>query len=158
MSTKTAIFPGSFDPVTKGHESVVIRALTLFDKVVVAVGKNFSKDAFFPLELRLKWLKKTFEPLGERIEVISFDILTTDLCKKVGAQHILRGLRNQIDFQYESNVAHVNFELSPDIESVFLLTKPEDSVISSSFVREILHFGGDISKFVPQAVAKEMKI
>ena len=157
MSDRIALFPGSFDPITKGHESVVMRALPLFDKIVVAFGENVSKNASFPLEQRMRWVKKTFEGQS-KIEVTSFSILTIDYCQQIGAKFILRGLRNQSDFQYESNIGRINQELSPSIETIFLLTKPEDSVISSSFVKEILSFGGDIKKFVPAVVADDIHI
>ncbi|MDR1006492.1 MAG: pantetheine-phosphate adenylyltransferase [Bacteroidales bacterium] len=153
---RIALFPGSFDPITKGHESVVQRALPLFDKIVVAIGTNITKDCFFSLEQRLQWVEKTFESNKSKIEITSFDTLTIEYCRLIGAKYILRGLRNQIDFQYESNIARINQELHPEVETVFLLTKPEDAVISSSFVKEILNFGGDASRFVPTAIAADI--
>ncbi|MDR1725316.1 MAG: pantetheine-phosphate adenylyltransferase [Bacteroidales bacterium] len=156
MNERIALFPGSFDPITKGHESIVLRALPLFDKIIVAIGENMAKDAYYPLDKRLEWVKKTFKCYENKIEITSFSILTIDFCKQKGAKYVLRGLRNQIDFQYESNIARINQELSPDIESIFLLTTPEDAVISSSFVKEIINFGGDVRKFLPQSIAEEI--
>lgn len=146
-----ALFPGSFDPITKGHESVVIRALPMFDKIIVAVGENTSKKSFFSLQKRMQWLEETFQKYP-KIEIHSFNSLTIDYCRQVGAKFILRGLRNSVDYQYEMNIARINHELNEDIETVFLLTKPEETAISSSFVREIISFGGDVSKFVPSAI------
>lgn len=156
MNKTIAIFPGSFDPITKGHESVVLRALPLFDKIIIAIGENTSKKTMFSLEQRMKWLKETFKDYN-KIEIDSFSCLTTEYCKKVGAKYILRGLRNSVDYQYEMNIARINHELNEDVETVFMLTKPEETAISSSFVREILSFGGDVSKFVPNQVKIENK-
>ncbi|MFA6805797.1 MAG: pantetheine-phosphate adenylyltransferase [Bacteroidales bacterium] len=153
-SKRVAIFPGSFDPITKGHESVVLRALTLFDDVIIAIGENSSKKGFFPIQQRLSWIRKTFEDYPN-VKVEAFSSLLVDFCKKKQAKYILRGLRNSIDFQYERNIALINQELNSDIETIFLLTKPEDTAISSSFVREILLFGGDVTKFIPSKITIE---
>lgn len=150
-SKHIAIFPGSFDPITKGHESVVLRALPLFDEIIVAIGENTSKKEFFPLKQRLEWISKTFEN-SPKVKVESFSSLLVDFCKERKAKYILRGLRNSVDYLYERNIALINQELYPDIETIFMLTKPEDTAISSSFVREILIFGGDVKKFVPSAI------
>lgn len=159
MEERIALFPGSFDPITKGHESIVERALPMFDKIVVAVGCNTAKHSFFSLEKRLEWLKRTFEK-QPKVEVVTFNSLTVDFCREIGAKYILRGLRNSADFQYERNIARINQELAEEIETVFLMTKPDDAAISSSLVREILSFGGDVSKFIPSSIridAKEAK-
>ncbi len=148
---RIAVFPGSFDPITKGHESVVLRALTLFDEVIVAIGENTSKKGFFPLEQRLEWIRTTFQDYPE-VKVEAFSSLLVDFCKKKEAKYILRGLRNSVDFQYERNIALINQELNSEIETIFLLTQPQDTAISSSFVREILSFGGDASKFIPSKI------
>ncbi|MFA6200610.1 MAG: pantetheine-phosphate adenylyltransferase [Bacteroidales bacterium] len=151
-----AIFPGSFDPITKGHESVVLRALPLFDEIIVAIGENTSKKEFFSLEQRLDWISKTFEN-NPKVKVESFSSLLVDFCKEKGAKYVVRGLRNSIDFQYERNIALINQELYPEIETIFILTKPEDTAISSSFVREILSFGGDVTKFIPSSIEIKQK-
>lgn len=148
---RIAIFPGSFDPITKGHESVVLRALPLFDEIIVAIGENTSKKEFFSLEQRLVWIRKTFEN-NPKVKVESFSSLLVDYCKEKGAKYVVRGLRNSIDFQYERNIALINQELYSDLETIFMLTKPEDTAISSSFVREILSFGGDVTKFIPSSI------
>lgn len=148
MDKRIALFPGSFDPITKGHESVVLRALPLFDKIIIAIGSNTAKNSVFSLEKRIEWIKETFKGF-DNIEICTFNNLTVDFCKEVGAKYILRGLRNSVDFQYERNIARINQELDDEIETIFLLTKPDDAAISSSLVREILNFNGDVSKFVP---------
>lgn len=152
MEKRTALFPGSFDPITKGHESVVLRALPLFDKIVIAIGYNTTKHSVFPIEKRIEWIRRTFEN-KDKIEIVTFDCLTVDFCRQIGAKYILRGLRNSLDFQYERNIARVNQELNAEIETVFLLTKPDEAAISSSLVREILSFGGDVSKFIPDGIS-----
>lgn len=151
MKKQTALFPGSFDPITKGHQSIVERALPMFDKIIVAVGCNTAKHSVFSLDKRIEWIKQTFAKY-DKVEVVTFDSLTVDFCQQVGAKYILRGLRNSSDFQYERNIARINQELSEDIETVFLMTKPDDAAISSSLVREILSFGRDVSKFIPKEI------
>ncbi len=151
MNERIALFPGSFDPITKGHESVVLRALSMFDKIIIAIGSNTAKNSVFSIEKRIEWIKETFKDY-DNIEICIFDCLTVDFCKQVGAKYILRGLRNSVDFQYERNIARINQELDQQIETVFLLTKPDDAAISSSLVREILNFNGDVSKFIPEKI------
>ncbi|MDR1848369.1 MAG: pantetheine-phosphate adenylyltransferase [Bacteroidales bacterium] len=156
MKERIALFPGSFDPITKGHESIVLRALPLFDKIIVAIGENPAKkhlSEMFSFQQRLLWLKQTFANF-DKIEIKSFSCLTIDFARQTGAEYILRGLRNPTDFQYESNIARINQDLSPEIETVFLMTTPEDAIISSSLVKEILTFGGDIRRFLPLQVAE----
>ncbi len=151
MNQKIALFPGSFDPITKGHKSIVERALPLFDKIVVAVGTNTAKNSVFPLEKRLEWIRQTFNQYPQ-IEVVTFNSLTVDFCREIGAKYILRGLRNSTDFQYERNIARINQELAEEIETIFLMTKPDDTAISSSLVREILSFGRDVAQFIPEEI------
>lgn len=151
IEKRIAIFPGSFDPITKGHQSVILRALPLFDEIIVAIGENTSKKAYFSLEQRMEWVNQTFKN-ESKVRVESFKSLLVDYCKENGAKYVIRGLRNSIDFQYERNIALINQELYPEIETIFLLTKPQDTAISSSFVREILSFGGDVKKFIPQEI------
>ncbi|MBE0675985.1 MAG: pantetheine-phosphate adenylyltransferase [Bacteroidales bacterium] len=149
---KIALFPGSFDPFTVGHEAVVKRALKMFDEIIIAVGANASKKGgFFTLEKRMDMIKKVFS--GEpRVRVDSYDGLTVDFCREKGAGFLLRGLRTSADFEYERAIAQVNKAMSPDIESVFLLTAPEHTPINSTIVKDILRHGGDASKFVPAAI------
>lgn len=149
--SKIAVFPGSFDPFTIGHESIVHRALELFDKIVIAIGHNENKKAFFPLQARLDMIREVFLNESE-IEVVHFEDLTVNLCKRVGAKYILRGLRTSADFEYERAIAQVNKAMYPELESVFILTLPEHTSINSTIVREILKYGGDASKFLPVSV------
>jgi len=149
---KVALFPGSFDPFTVGHEAIVKRSLKIFDEVIIAVGANESKKGgFFSLDARMKMIKKVFE--GEpRVKVDHYDGLTVDFCRAKGAGFLLRGLRTSADFEYERAIAQVNKAMAPDIESVFLLTAPEHTPINSTIVKDILRHGGDASKFVPASI------
>ncbi len=148
---RIAIFPGSFDPITLGHKSIVLRALPIFDKVYVAVGINSEKSTMFPLESRLKWARKVFADYPDVI-VESYEGLTADFCKKVGATFIIRGLRGGGDFEYENMIGHANKRLHPELETIFLLTESELVGISSSVVKDIFKNGGDVSKFIPEEV------
>lgn len=145
---RVAIFPGSFDPFTIGHESIVKRAIPLFDKIVIMIGFNSNKRSFFPLEKREKWINEVFmnEP---KVEVQCHEGLTVDFCKKVNASYILRGLRTSADFEYERAIAQVNKKMLPKIESIFLLTMPEHTPINSTIVRDIIFHGGDPRMFLP---------
>ncbi|HHJ11508.1 MAG TPA: pantetheine-phosphate adenylyltransferase [Bacteroidetes bacterium] len=148
---KIAVFPGSFDPFTIGHESIVRRGLQLFDKIIVAIGTNTDKTDYFPLETRMKWIKKVFED-EPRIKVDSYNSLTVNYCKKMKARYLLRGLRTAADFEYERVIAQVNHAMEKEIEVVFLLTLPEHTFINSTVVREVIKFGGDARKFLPEAI------
>jgi pantetheine-phosphate adenylyltransferase len=148
---KKALFPGSFDPFTIGHESIVRRALPLFDKIVIAIGYNTNKKGFFPLNDRVSWIKKVFEG-EEKIEITVFESLTVEFCSSIGAQYILRGLRTAADFEYERAIAQMNRAMHPEIESIFLLTKPEHSHVASTIVRDVIMHGGDASQFLPAKV------
>lgn len=148
---KRAMFPGSFDPITRGHENIIRRALPLFDEIVIAVGINIEKRGFFSVEDRVKWIQNVFE--GEpKIKVMSYSGLTVDFCKEIKAQYLLRGLRTSADFEFERTVGQVNKRLNPGIETVFLLTMPEFTSINSSIVRDVYKNGGDVSLFIPDAV------
>ncbi|MBU0489593.1 MAG: pantetheine-phosphate adenylyltransferase [Bacteroidetes bacterium] len=146
-----AIFPGSFDPITKGHEALVKRALPLFDKIIIAIGENNSKAAYFSLENRLQWIKKVFEQ-EPKIEVVSFSGLTIELCKQKSAGFILRGLRTSADFEFERGIGQMNKFMYSSIDTVFLLTEAKFTPITSSIVRDIHRNGGDVSQFVPDAI------
>lgn len=148
---KIAVFPGSFDPFTVGHESIVNRAQVLFDKIYIAIGYNAKKDALFTLEERKNFINQVFED-NPKIEVIHFEGLTIELCKEMGANYILRGLRTAADFEYERAIAQVNKAMHEGIETVFLLTMPEHTPINSSIVRDIVRHGGDPSKFIPKKI------
>ncbi len=147
---KKAIFPGSFDPITLGHYDIIQRGISLFDEVIVAIGINAEKKYMFSLEQRKQFIEAAFahEP---KVKVITYEGLTIDLCKKVNAQFILRGLRNPADFEFEKTIAHTNRKLSK-IETVFLLTASKTSFISSSIVRDVIRNGGDYTVLVPESV------
>ncbi len=146
---RIAIFPGSFDPFTIGHDSVVRRALPLFDKIVIAVGINVAKKTLFPVEKRLSDIREVYsdEP---KIDVQSYETLTIDFAKKVGAKFILRGLRSVRDFEYERDIAEMNSRIS-GIETVLLFTEHQYACISSSAVRELIAYGKDVSGYLPKA-------
>ncbi|MBO2525610.1 MAG: pantetheine-phosphate adenylyltransferase [Bacteroidetes bacterium] len=144
---RIAVFPGSFDPLTKGHEEIIRKALPLFDKIYVAIGENANKKYCFPLEKRQQWIRQVFFQ-ESAVEVAVYEGLTVDFCRKVKAQFILRGLRNPLDFQYEKDIAEANRRLAPEIESVFLLSSPELAHVSSSLVRELYHHQGNYSDYV----------
>jgi len=148
---KIAVFPGSFDPFTIGHEAIVRRALSLFDEIIIAVGANLLKKNFYSLTTREEIICKVFEN-EPRVRVTHYEGLTVDFCKKNGAGYLLRGLRTAADFEFERAIGQVNNSLEPNIESVFLLTAPEHSFINSTIVRDIIKSGGDASKFVPSAI------
>jgi pantetheine-phosphate adenylyltransferase len=146
-----AIFPGSFDPITKGHENIVRRALPLFDKIIVAVGHNADKKSLFSIEQRVDFIKKTFANTPKvSVEIITG--LTVDFCKEHNAKFMLRGLRNAADFEFEHNLAAINKELSSNLETIFICTELAYSHISSSVVRDILHYGGDATPFLPNVL------
>ena len=151
MWDKIAVFPGSFDPFTLGHESVVLRALPLFDKIIIGIGSNTSKKTFFTAGQRLEMIRELFEG-NRKVEVMYYDDLTIDFCNRVGAKYMLRGLRTSSDFEYEKVVAQVNQTMMPEVESLFMLTLPEHTSINSSVVREIMRYGGDVAKFIPKGI------
>jgi len=151
MIETIAVFPGSFDPITLGHESIVLRAMSLFDKIIIGIGSNTSKMAFFTVEQRLEMIRELFDE-NPKVEVMYYDDLTTDFCKRVGAKYMLRGLRTSSDFEYEKVIAQVNQAMLPEVETLFMLTLPEHTAINSSVVREIMRYGGDVSKFVPKGI------
>ena len=150
MDKKIAVFPGSFDPLTLGHLDVIQRGITLFDRLIIAIGVNTDKKYMFTLEERLEILRETFQD-EPKISVHTYSGLTVDFCKEIKANFILRGLRNPADFEFEKAIAHTNRKLS-EIETVFLLTSSGKSYISSSIVRDVIRPGGDYSGLVPEAV------
>lgn len=148
---KIAVFPGSFDPITLGHQSLVLRALPLFDEIVIAVGINALKDYYFPIETRQRWIEMVFKAYPQ-ISVTTYKGLTVDFCKTIGSQYILRGLRTSADFEFERSIGQVNKKLFPEVETIFLLTTPELTAITSSVIRDVVRNGGDASQFVPAEV------
>tara|TARA_B110000971_G_scaffold221444_1_gene268599 strand:+ start:1186 stop:1644 length:459 start_codon:yes stop_codon:yes gene_type:complete len=149
--SKIAIFPGSFAPFSIGHQSIVDRALPLFDKIIIAIGINSEKNQYFSIEERLEWITVVYG-INPKIEIKQYEGLTVDFCKKEKANYILRGLRDSNDFKFEKNIAQMNKELNANIETIFILTPPELSHISSSLIRDIIKNGGDVKKFVPKEI------
>lgn len=148
---KIAVFPGSFDPFTVGHESIVRRALALFDRVIIAVGENAEKKNLFSIEMRLKMISIVFQ--GEnRVEITRFSGLTVEFCRRHNARYIVRGLRTAADFEYERAMGHMNWKMAPEIDTVFLLTSTEHTPVNSTIVRDIIKHGGDASMFVPASI------
>lgn len=144
-----ALFPGSFDPVTKAHVDIVKRSVGLFNKVYIGIGVNSSKQSFLSIEKRQEMLRAVFadEP---RIHIIAYEGLTVDFCRSIDANYMIRGIRTVSDFEYEKAIAQMNHTLAPDIESIFIVSKPGHSAISSTIVRDVLRHGGDISQFIPK--------
>ena len=151
MKKRVAIFPGSFDPITIGHEDILKRVLPLFDEIIVAIGKNSSKQNYFELEQRKKWVEQVFK--GQpNVRVETYTGLTVEFCKKVKANFIVRGLRTSADFEFEKAIAQNNKMMVPEVETVFILPVPELSAINSTIVRDIIRNGGDATRFVPKGI------
>jgi pantetheine-phosphate adenylyltransferase len=154
---KIAVFPGSFDPITLGHINLVQRAIPLFDKIIVAVGINQQKVSLYPLEKRLFWLREVFKK-DKSVEVDFFEGLTVKFCESRNAHYLIRGLRNASDFDYEKTISQLNTIIGKDLETIFLISTPEFSHISSTIVREIIKGQGDVSAFVPDIIVRELTI
>lgn len=150
-TTRKALFPGSFDPFTAGHLNILKRALTMFDEVVVAVGINSDKRGFYDNEKKLEIIREATSGLNG-VTALSYDNLTVDLCHQLGIHHIVRGVRNMIDFETERSIADANRRIAPDIETVIIPTAQEYAHISSSAVRDIIKHGGDYSAFIPEGI------
>lgn len=148
---RVALFPGSFDPFTAGHLNILKRALTMFDKVYVAVGINHDKRGFFDMEQRMDIIRQATAGMSG-VEVIKYDNLTVDACRELGVHHIVRGVRNMIDFETERSIADANRRLAPDLETIIIPTAQEFAHISSSAVRDILRHNGDTSLFLSEGV------
>ncbi len=158
---KTAVYPGTFDPITYGHIDVIKKSLKIFDRLIVATSDNSDKDYFFSIEERIDIINcSLFKDLKfnkKKIKVISFNNLTIELCKKYKASVIIRGLRAVSDFEYEFQLAGMNKKLNPNIETMFLMSDIENQIISSKFVKEIANLGGDINRFVTKYAVKMLK-
>ena len=153
---KIAIYPGSFDPVTKGHIDILERASKMFDKVIIAVLKNSSKKSFLPVKDRVELIKQSIKDI-KNAEVAFFEGLTVEYARKMGAKFLIRGLRAVSDFEYEMQLSQANMSIAPDIGTVFLITKPKYNFISSGIVKELASYGEDVSKFVPESVVEYLK-
>jgi len=148
---KIAVFPGSFDPFTVGHESIVLRSVALFDHIIIAVGVHSGKEPLMKVESRVNMIKEVFA--GQKnVSVDFFEGLTVDFCRKVKATHMLRGIRTAADFEYERGIAQINKRMLPTVESIFLLTSPEHTPINSTIIRDIIRNGGDASQFLPDGL------
>jgi pantetheine-phosphate adenylyltransferase len=146
---RIALFPGSFDPFTKGHEDIVLRGLNLFDEIIIAIGFNSTKSQrYFPIDLMVEKIKGTFKNYPQ-IKVQTYSELTAEYAKKNKANYLLRGLRNTTDFEYENSIAQINKNLNSELESVFLITSPKFAPINSSIIREVHRYNGDVSAFLP---------
>ncbi|NBA84927.1 pantetheine-phosphate adenylyltransferase [Emticicia sp. CRIBPO] len=150
---RTAFFPGSFDPFTKGHADIVERGLRVFDEIIIGIGTNTTKKRYFDIEVIDAVIKGAFKD-EPRVKVVHYDDLTAKVADDFGANFILRGLRNTTDFEYENTISQVNRQLSPELETVFLITSPELAPISSTIVRELHKYGADISGYIPYNMEK----
>lgn len=151
MAQRICLFPGTFDPVTLGHTDIINRALPLFDKLYIGLGRNSTKTTLFSEEQRLAWIEETYK--GEpKVEVIAYDGLTVDCCRRVGASTILRGIRYVNDFEYEKAIADVNRSVSDGIETIFLTCLPKYTSVASTLIRDVYRNGGNVSQFLPEAV------
>jgi pantetheine-phosphate adenylyltransferase len=152
---RICLFPGTFDPITKGHQDIIDRALPLFDKIYIGIGRNSAKKPMFNEEQRLKWINATYAN-NPKVEAIVYEGLTVDCCKTVNAQFILRGIRYVSDFEYEKAIADMNRSLEHSIETIFLTCSPEYTSIASTLIRDVYKNGGNVKSFVPAAVANDL--
>jgi len=152
---RICLFPGTFDPVTLGHTDIINRALPLFDKLYIGIGRNTNKNPMFSEQQRLNWINEIYEG-NDKIEAVVYDGLTVDCCKKIGANYILRGIRYVNDFEYEKGIADMNRSIDQNIETVFLTCLPQYTSVASTLVRDVLKYGGDVSQFLPEAVVRSI--
>ncbi len=153
---RICLFPGTFDPVTLGHIDIIDRALPLFDKLVIGIGRNVNKAPMFSEEQRLLWIREIYKA-DAKVEAVIYDGLTVECCKSVGANFILRGIRYVNDFEYEKAIADMNRSLEGNIETIFLTCLPQYTSVASTLVRDVLRNGGDVSQFLPEAVNLSIK-
>lgn len=152
---KKAVFSGSFDPITKGHENIVLKAMPIFDEIIVAIGYNIMKKNAYTLEQRMQWIKEVFADCP-KVKVACYEGLTVDFCKEMGANYIIRGLRGSADLEYETTIAEANKKINPEIETVFFLTEPELRCVSSTVVRDLLKHNASIAEFVPAVICEDV--
>ncbi|AMV59808.1 Phosphopantetheine adenylyltransferase [Pediococcus damnosus] len=153
---RIAVFPGSFDPLTNGHLDIIKRGSYLFDELVVAVGVNTTKTTLFSTEEKVHLIEEAVSPL-KNVRVVTTQGLTVDLFKKLGATTLIRGLRDEADYRYERQIAEMNHQLDSQVETIFLMARPQDTYVASSIIKEIAKMGGDISQFVPKNVSEPLK-
>ena len=152
---RICLFPGTFDPVTLGHIDIIDRALPLFDKLIIGIGRNSNKTPLFSEEKRLAWLKEIYKN-DNKVDALAYDGLTVDCCRQVGANFILRGIRYVNDFEYEKAIADMNRTLDENVETIFLTCLPQYTSIASTLVRDVIRNGGDVTKFLPPEVANSL--
>jgi pantetheine-phosphate adenylyltransferase len=153
---RICLFPGTFDPVTLGHTDIIDRALPLFDKIVIGIGRNINKAPMFSDQQRIDWLNEIYAE-NANVEAVLYDGLTVNCCNEIGAKFILRGIRYVNDFEYEKAIADMNRSLADNIETVFLTCLPQFTSVASTLVRDVIRNGGDVSRFLPKAVNKSIK-
>jgi pantetheine-phosphate adenylyltransferase len=153
---RIALFPGTFDPITIGHLDIIHRALPLFDKLIIGIGRNVNKTAMFSEEQRAKWIQEIFQH-DASVSVVIYEGLTVECCKRVGANFIVRGIRYVNDFEYEKAIADMNRSLDTNIETVFLTCLPQFTSVASTLVRDVLRNGGDVTQFLPDVVVKSLR-
>ena len=152
---RICLFPGTFDPVTLGHTDIIDRALPLFDKFVIGIGRNSSKQPMFSEDQRLGWLREIYKD-NSKVEVVAYDGLTVECCRSVGATFILRGIRYVNDFEYEKAIADMNRSLDPKVETIYLTCLPQFTSVASTLVRDVIRNGGNVSQFLPDEVIKSL--
>ncbi|HTI91553.1 MAG TPA: pantetheine-phosphate adenylyltransferase [Puia sp.] len=153
---RIALFPGTFDPITIGHQDIINRSLPLFDKLVIGIGRNVNKEPMFSVEQRIEWIREIYKD-NPKVEAVVYEGLTVRCCQQVGARFILRGIRYVNDFEYEKAIADMNRSLDTDIETIFLTCLPQYTSVASTLVRDVLKNGGDVMQFLPDVVAKSLK-
>lgn len=156
MQQRIALFPGTFDPITIGHLDIINRALPLFDKLIIGIGRNINKTPMFSDEQRINWINEIYKD-NSKVSAVLYEGLTVDCCQKVGANFILRGIRYVNDFEYEKAIADMNRSLDTNIETVFLTCLPQFTSVASTLVRDVLRNGGDVMKFLPDVVARSLE-
>lgn len=151
MKNKVAIFPGTFDPFTLGHHDIVLRGLKIFDAIHIAIGNNPEKERYFDVELIKNKIKELYKD-ENKINIILYNELTAEISKKLNANFILRGLRNTTDFEFENSISQINKDINKDLETIFLITSPKLAPISSTIIRDVIKYGGDINKYLPYKI------
>ncbi|HEV2481475.1 MAG TPA: pantetheine-phosphate adenylyltransferase [Puia sp.] len=155
VKERVGLFPGTFDPITIGHQDIINRSLPLFDKLFIGIGRNVNKEPMFSVEQRLEWIREIYKN-NRKVEAVAFEGLTIRCCQQVGANFILRGIRYVNDFEYEKAIADMNRSLDGDIETIFLTCLPQYTSVASTLVRDVIKNGGDVSQFLPDVVAASL--